>query len=248
MNQKLANATNLYMDGIRDGNAREAVTKYTGARYTQHSTGVKNGVEGFVEFFEPFLQRCPVRDIRVVRSIVDGQFVFLQVFQDINNGEAKWVTTDLFDTDEDDKIIEHWDVISAYDAVGDSSVDQINGPTEIEDEATTAKNKEVVRDFMCDVMVLGQSEKMTRFVNKDALKVHASSEVDSLSAYIGAYDHVFKVIGQGNFVVAYSRVKHDEKEIARFDLFRLQNGLIQELWVNQEVVPPKNEWANGGKF
>ena len=54
MSKKLENATNLYMEGIRDGNARQAVTKYTGKRYTQHSTGVRNGIEGFVAFFEPF--------------------------------------------------------------------------------------------------------------------------------------------------------------------------------------------------
>ncbi|MGR5542727.1 hypothetical protein ACPV5V_29680, partial [Vibrio campbellii] len=69
MSQKLENATNLYMEGIRDGFAREAVTKYTGRRYTQHSTGVRNGIEGFVEFFEPFLERCKDRDIRIVRAI-----------------------------------------------------------------------------------------------------------------------------------------------------------------------------------
>ena len=46
MNQKLANTTGLYLEGIRDGNVREAVEKYTGDRYTQHSTGVADGVEG----------------------------------------------------------------------------------------------------------------------------------------------------------------------------------------------------------
>ena len=51
MSQKLENAKSLYLEGIRDGNAREAVTKYTGHQYKQHSTGVKDGVEGFVEFF-----------------------------------------------------------------------------------------------------------------------------------------------------------------------------------------------------
>lgn len=45
MSRKLENATNLYMEGIRDGHARQAVTKYTGIRYTQHSTGVRNGIE-----------------------------------------------------------------------------------------------------------------------------------------------------------------------------------------------------------
>ena len=52
MSKKIDNATALYMEGIRDGNVRSAVETYTGDRYTQHSTGVADGVEGFVEFFE----------------------------------------------------------------------------------------------------------------------------------------------------------------------------------------------------
>ena len=248
MSRKLENATNLYLEGIRDGHARQAVTKYTGRRYTQHSTGVRNGIEGFVEFFEPFLERYSVRDIRVIRSVADEQHVFLQVFQDINNGEAKWVTTDLFDTDQNDKIIEHWDVISAFENGADSNNDQINGPTEIQDVEATDENKDLIRIFMCDVMVLGQSDKLDSYINRDALIIHCSSEAGSLEEYVGAYNQVFKIIGQGNFVVAYSRVLRKEQEIARFDLFRLKNGQIEEIWVNQERVPPKQEWVNGGKF
>jgi len=45
--------------------------------------------------------RNPIRDIQVVRAIEDGQFVFVHVYQSLNSGEAKWVTADLFDTDED---------------------------------------------------------------------------------------------------------------------------------------------------
>lgn len=247
MNRKLQHATNLYMEGIRDGKAREAVTKYTGARYTQHSTGVRNGIEGFVEFFEPFIERCPKRDIRILRSVVDGQFVFVQAFQDINNGEAKWITTDLFDTDQDDKIIEHWDVISAFDKT-DSATDQINGPTEIEDTDSTLQNKEIVRNFLCDVMVLGQAERVNDFLDQSSLIVHCGRDVSPLLDRIGDYHQVFKIIGQGNFVVAYNRAAKDDNEFARFDIFRLKDERIVEVWINEEVVPPKNEWANGGKF
>ena len=49
MGEKRDNAIGLYLEGIRDGRAREAVTRYTGDRYTQHSTGVRDGVEGFVD-------------------------------------------------------------------------------------------------------------------------------------------------------------------------------------------------------
>ena len=55
MGTRTANAKNLYLDGIRDGKINEAVNKYTGDFYKQHSTGVKDGKEGFIEFFEPFI-------------------------------------------------------------------------------------------------------------------------------------------------------------------------------------------------
>mgnify|MGYP001797136225 CR=1 FL=1 len=49
------NALALYLEGIQNGNPREAVAAYTGARYTQHSTVVSDGVEGFIAFFAPFI-------------------------------------------------------------------------------------------------------------------------------------------------------------------------------------------------
>ncbi len=89
MSKRLENAMNLYLEGIRDGKVRASVTKYTGARYTQHSTGVKDGVEGFVEFFEPFISRNRKRDIQIVRAIEDGQYVFLHVYQSLNDSESE---------------------------------------------------------------------------------------------------------------------------------------------------------------
>ena len=67
MSRKVENAIGVYMEGIRDGNPREAVARYTADRYTQHSTGVRDGANGFVEFFEDTVQRSPVRDIQIVR-------------------------------------------------------------------------------------------------------------------------------------------------------------------------------------
>ena len=246
MNQKLQNATNLYLEGIRDGDARHAVKKYTGVRYTQHSTGVKDGVDGFIEFFEPFIQRCPNRDIRIFRSIVDGQYVFLQVCQNINNGEAYWLTTDLFDTDSNDKIIEHWDVISAYKYNADVTQDQISGPNKPINLNQTAENKEIVREFLLNVMVLGGSAQS--YIDFNYLWVHAPSDIAPPQDYVGDYVQVVRLIGEGDMVVSYNRVIHQGVELARFDMFRVSEGAIVEWWVNQEEVPPKAEWVNGGKF
>jgi len=200
------------MEGIRDGNVRRAVETYTGDRYTQHSTGVADGVEGFVAFFEPFMERNPVRDIQVIRSIVDGPYVFVHVYQDINNGEARWVTTDLFDTDENDLIIEHWDVIAPCVDETVSGHTQIDGPTEIEDLDKTESNKAIVSEFLEEILVRGNAAKVTDYVSTETYIQHnpqVGDGLEGLGAFLASlaeqglsmkYENVFKVVGQGNLL------------------------------------------------
>ncbi|NQM73662.1 SnoaL-like domain-containing protein, partial [Streptococcus suis] len=114
MSNQLENAKNLYLRGIRDGEIKEVHENYMGASYTQHSTGVPDEKEGFAAFFEDFFKRNPKREINIVRAIEDGNFVFVHVHQKLNDGAAEWVTADIFRSDENGCIVEHWDVIDAY--------------------------------------------------------------------------------------------------------------------------------------
>lgn len=61
-------------------------------------------------------------------------------------------------------------------------------------------------------------------------------------------DFVFKVIGQGNLVVAYSKMWIANQDYAIMQLFRLEDGKIVEHWDNKEVMPQKSELTNLGKF
>lgn len=255
--QKLENAKNLYLEGIRDGKAREAVTKYTGDRYTQHSTGVRDGVEGFVEFFEPFIERNPKRDIQVVRGLEDGQYVFLQVYQSLNDGEAKWVTTDFFDTDENDKIIEHWDVIAAYAAQTPSGHTTIDGSTEITDLEKTEENKELVRKLIIDVLVGENPQNVYKYISSETYIQHNADVADGLDHFKAlvlsadralVYQEIVLLVGQGNFVATLCKATWNDEPYAQVDLFRIQDGLVVEHWDNAEPVPPKEEWVNSGKF
>ncbi len=260
MGTKLDNAVGLYLEGIRDGNARDAVHKFTGDRYTQHSTGVRDGAEGFIEFFEPFIERNPDRDIRIVRAFEDGRYVFLQAYQSLNGGESKWVTMDLFDTDENDRIVEHWDVISAVVEPTVSGHTQIDGPVEITDLDRTEQNKAVVREFLSEVLQKGQSERISGFISANTYIQHnpqVGDGIEGVQMFLGqladrgesmVYEDVAFVIGQGNFVATYSRVNRAGQQLAVFDLFRLEDGLIVEHWDNMEPVPDPAHANNSGKF
>jgi predicted SnoaL-like aldol condensation-catalyzing enzyme len=76
--------------------------------------------------------------------------------------------------------------------------------------------------------------------------------VDDWKSYITdhavAYDFVFKIAGQGNYVVAYSNVLMDGTAYAQFDILRMQNGKNAEHWSNKEPVPARSEPVNSGKF
>jgi len=260
MNPKLQNAIGLYMEGIRDGNPREAVYKYTGDRYTQHSTGVKDGQEGFIEFFEPFIKRNPSRDIQVIRKLVDGQYVFLQAYQNINEGEAQWVTTDFFDTDANDKIVEHWDVIAPYAASTPSGHTSIDGPTEVIDLDKTEENKELVRNLIQHALMEGgDPTRLPEFISSETYIQHNKDVEDGLDAFYKLatmpnpplkYKRVVLMVGQGNFVATLSEANWNDgkldQDYAQVDIFRIENGKVVEHWDNVEPVPEND--VNGGKF
>ncbi len=256
MSQKLENAKKLYLEGIRDGKM-EVVKEYSGDRYTQHSTGVADGAQGFMDFFKGFLERTNDRDIRVIRTIEDGSFVFVHVYQDIDNGEAKWITTDMFDTDENDKLIEHWDVISAYKEANEtvSGNDMILGDFELKDLDKTEENKALVRSFITDVFQNGNHGAVEKYLSTETYIQHNSNVPNGIGAvrqFLATqdfnYDFIFKVLGQGNHVVTYSKATFNGTELAVFDIFRIEDGKIVEHWDNMEPIPPVEEWANNGKF
>lgn len=254
---RIDHARGLYYDGIRDGKPRDAVAAHTGARYTQHSTGVPDGQEGFIEFFEGFLERNPERDIQVLRAIEDGRHVFLHAYQSLNGGEAQWVTMDFFDTDEDELVVEHWDVIVPFTGPGPSGRSQVDGPTEVTDLARTEENKALVRAMIQDLLMPGgRVDRVADYVAEDYRQHNAElpDGRDALRALLEAedrplwYDEIVLLVGQGNFVATLCRARRQGQEHAQADLFRLENGRIVERWDAAEPVPPREEWANSGKF
>ncbi len=245
----------IYLDGIGDGNIRAAVMKNTGHRYTQHSTGVADGVEGFLEFFEPFLKRNPKREIEIVRIFEDGPWVFCNAYQSLNDGEARWVTMDMFYTDPDGLILEHWDTISPFVDNTASGAGMVAGTKDIDKSADTTFNKSVVLEFTKQVLQEGRFENIPLFI-ADGIVQHGVQIGAGQAGYAdwltsdaaGAYEMMFQLIGQGDFVVTYGKRHAVGKDIAVFDLYRVAHGKIVEHWMNEEEISPREAWGNSGKF
>ncbi|MEM7001247.1 MAG: hypothetical protein AAF529_10700 [Pseudomonadota bacterium] len=249
---KLENAKNLYLEGIRDGQPRAAIGKYAGARYTQHSTGVPDGQAGFIEFFDAFLERNPLRDIRILRGFVDGDFVFLHVYQNVGTADARaeWITADIFETDAQDRMIEHWDIIQAYPQPAAGEPSMIDGPTTPVDLHLTAANKQLVDELFAKVLLGGDGTLFEQYVDVGTCVEHAGSSPSLLLQADAAnrYVKLHRLIGQGNFVATLTETLVDDKPGAHMDLFRIADNKIVEHWDVREEILPAAQWGNVGKF
>ena len=216
------------------------------------------GVEGFVEFFGDFLERNPQRHIEIVRGWEDGRYVFVQAFQSLQGGAVRWVTTDFFDTDDEGKIIEHWDVIAPYCAKTPSGHTSVDGPTEVVDIDKTDQNKALVRAAIENLLMRGgDASEPHRYIHPDKYIQHNAEVPDGLPAFADKlnapdrklwYERIVLVVGCGNFVSTLCEASWGEQRYAQVDIFRLEDGRIVEHWDNVEKCPPPDELVNSGKF
>jgi predicted SnoaL-like aldol condensation-catalyzing enzyme len=89
-----------------------------------------------------------------------------------------------FDFDNNHRIIEHWDVISAYPGSTISGRTAMDGSTEIRDLDKTAENKQLIRDFIEEVLMKGgESNHVFKYIfaEQDAvLNKEAANGLDRL--------------------------------------------------------------------
>ncbi len=226
------------------------------AKYTQHNLAVGDGLAGF----GAALQALPKGSAKVntVRVFQDGDFVFAHT--DYNFFGPK-IGFDVFRF-EDGKIVEHWDNLQETPtSPNPSGHTMLDGPVQATDLTSTEANKKLVTGFVTDVLLHGCMDSFNSYVDPENYTQHNPKIGDGLAglkkgfearAQAGQslkYDRLFKVLGEGNFVLAISEGHSASSPIAFYDLFRVANGKIVEHWDTVEAIPERAAWRNqNGKF
>ena len=228
--------------------------------YIQHNLAYGTGRNAFVESVE-FLASAPVKTtVDNIRAFEDGDKVFLQTVYNFA-GAGEQVAFDVFCFNEAGKIAEHWDNLAKKAPQNPSGRTQIDGPTEIKDLDKTEANRELVKNFLFDVMQGNHPEKTPEYFEGDVYLQHNTGIADGLSGLGAAleelakqniqmvYDKVHQVLAQGNYALTISEGTLGNAKTAYYDLWRIENGKIKEHWDVMETIADKKDWQNqNGKF
>ncbi len=224
-------------------------------KYIQHNLAVGDGLAGF----GAVMQNAPEGGFKakVVRSFSDGDFVVAHTEYDFFGPKVGF---DIFRF-ENGLIVEHWDNLQDIATETASGRTQLDGPTEIADLDKTAANKAVIQGFIDDVLFGAAPQKITDYVSTENYAQHNPMVGDGLAALGEAlkamaeagtpmvYKKNHMLLGEGNFVLAASEGIFMNKEVAFYDLFRLEDSKIVEHWDAIQEIPAKESWANqNGKF
>lgn len=137
----------------------------------------------------------------------------------------------------------------------------VNNIRAFEDVDKTEDNRELVRNFLVDVMQGKHPEKTPEYFEGDTYVQHNIGIADGQSGLGAAlealdkqgiamiYDTVHQVLAQGNYVLSVSEGTFGGAATSYYDLWRVENGKIAEHWDVMETIAAKDTWANeNGKF
>lgn len=231
------------------------ITVVNEAKYIQHNPQTHEGSEGLAALFKRLSKTKP--RVNIVRAFEDGDFVFAHTEYDF---ASRKIGFEVFRFD-DGRAVEHWDNIQERKGPNLSRRSMVDGPTESTDLELVESNRALVRSFVETVLIDGQLDRLTNFVDEEAYAEHNPRLGDGISALRAVleaenmgrrnidYQHVHRVLAEGNFVLCVSEGSFCGVHSAFYDLFRVAKGKLAEHWDTTEKIAPRSDWKNdNGKF
>jgi len=242
------------LKGIETGE-ESVVSVVNEEKYIQHNPQTHEGSEGLAALFKRLSETSP--RVNIVRVFEDGDFVFAHTEYDFAHRNIGF---EMFRF-EDGRAVEHWDNIQKRKGPNKDGHSMVDGVSEVTDHAMTESNRRLIQQFVKEVLVGSQVDKMDDYINQENYIEH-NPRMNNISELVFAlsysamtestqiqYEKCHRILAEGNFVLSVCEGCFEQVPFSFFDLFRLDNGKIVEHWDTSEAIPPKEKWKNNnGKF
>ncbi len=254
MSEQRKNLIRKLLQGIETGDPA-AVAVVDEEKYIQHNPQTHTGSEGLSALFARLAQSNP--RVHIVRVFADGDFVFAHTEYDFS---TRRIGFEIFRF-EGERAVEHWDNIQPRLGPNPSGRTMVDGPTECTDWDCTEENRELVRNFVQEILIERRFERMHQHVHDEHFAQHNPALPDGLAAWKGAlqaqshsgpvlcYQRMHRIVAEGSFVLSVCEGTRAGVHSAFYDLFRVSSRKIVEHWDTIEAVAPQSQWKNqNGKF
>ena len=225
--------------------------------YIQHNLAYGTGVEAFCGSVS-YLGSAPIKTtVNTIRAFEDGDKVILHTIYNFA-GAGEQVAFDVFRF-EDGLIAEHWDNLASLTPANPSGHTQVDGDTNIVPNENTEKTREIVSNFLVDVMQGKNPDRTAEYFDGNNYIQHNSSIADGLDGLGNAlkklaeqgiqmiYDKVRYILACGDYALGISEGTFGGAHTSYYDLWRVQDGKIAEHWDVMETISD-NPQNNNGKF
>jgi len=241
-------------------NDPETMRKFANADYIQHNPFIPTGLEPFIQML-PILQENGTT-AENIRMFQDGNFVFMHnIWRNAQPfGAEEMISFDIIRLDDNGKVAEHWDAMTALVKETASGRSQTDGPTKVEDKDKTNANKAIAVGLIEDVLMGKDPSKIADYISSETYHQHNPQIKDGLAGIVEAveylsaqnnmfkYTKIHKVLGEGNFVLTVSEGEWNKTTNAFYDLFRIENDKIVEHWDVIQAIPTEGLANENGMF
>lgn len=241
-------------------NDPETMRKLANADYIQHNPFIPTGLEPFIQMLPVLAENATTAEN--IRMFQDGNYVFMHnIWRNARPfGADEMVSFDIIRLDDNGKVAEHWDAMTALVKETANGRTQTDGPTEVKDLDKTEANKALARGLVEDVLMGKNPTRITDYISAETYHQHNPGIKDGLQGIVEAveyltsqnnmfqYTKIHKVLGEGNFVLTVSEGQWNNTNNVFYDLFRIENDKVVEHWDVIQPIPTEGLANNNDMF
>ncbi|MDR0218747.1 MAG: nuclear transport factor 2 family protein [Enterobacteriaceae bacterium] len=220
-----------------------ALERYFSPNFIEHSPLIKDGLAGLKDLVltHPDLHHETHRVLQDGDLVaIHGRFIGLDI--------QPLVGFDLYRV-ADGFIVEHWDGLVPQAAPNSSGRTQLDGPTEAGHNHDKEKNRELVVNFFTRSLIEERYGEFGNYTNGELFRQHSPDIADgtvAVSTFLQQlkdegkglqYTKIHRTVADGQFVLTHSEGHIAGERHSYFELWRVENSKIAELWDAITPVP-----------